>query len=1651
VPTANEVTTANGAYINTGTSSNALFNKAGRIESLDSVEIDTDKFYNVGVHKSGGYTTGYHGNRINENGAYNLQSWGWNGTADRQSYEAWKKERAYLASFGITEPIRGNDIITDVTWEHSQGYILGNNITVNAKNFLNSSSTVSAKQNLSIFTNSLRNEAASYDAPLNAYTGQGTESYTQKVYSRTQGLLLAGKELDIESGYVSNGQIDNILSDSPDGRVDVNINIPKGNNGLFVPSVDPKYLVQNNGLLDDADYVGAEYFFEQSGITDTLNRAIIGDAAYETRLVMDALRDATMKHHEDNNGNIGADMDIMKELYANTQDEAERLDLSLGVALTEDQIEKLTHDIIWYEEQDINGQKVLVPTLYLCEATRDAIDPDGSKIAGGTVNIDADYVDNSGDINASDLTVITDDYTSNGGSLDADNLTIFVENAVELANAAINANQHANITVGGDMSMDNASLTAGNVNINITGNLNLANSSSIDTDKRLDIITGGDVNIEGSSISAEDAKIDATGNVNIVNVDDIVGKETVVIGSNITIDKQLDIFSDGDITIRGSSVATGNAKIDADGDLNILEAYNHNESSETTKDGGLWGSGTTTTKTNTAVGSTINVTGKVELASGGDTTISGSNVSADYIDINTDGKLTVAAAKNTTDNVTTSGGRQTGEGHTSESVGSKLDAGNKITIHTGGDMDFMGTMEAEDAEINVGGDLNILAGYKTDNGNANNGNSVWDNSSVVQSKLDIGNSLKVTTGGDMSMTAADIIGKDISFDLGGDLNMLEAYNKTYTKTVTSSGSLFKKETTTTIDETSTSVGSTLDTGNFTLKTGGDATFRDATLKITEDALFNVGGNMNVEATRNYTYHDSRTQKSSFGGLVSENHTKIDRIETLAGSNVTVNKGLNIISGKNTNIIGSNITALGDMGIYTGYKLDEDTGDLTETGTGGSLNVLADYISETHFEETETTNMFKDFDVDISFNGGFSASVDIGQKTRDMTENTTTTAVSSTLNANNLTVVSSGDVNIKGSIIDTKKDLSVSAANDINITAAENSYNEREEHEETTISLTAKVGNAYVDAALAIKALADAAQAEKEAVRALEDIKKLWNDGKATSDAVYQAEANLAMATANLLQATINAATAAGNAAASGAGSFGTGIYVSAGLSLESTTEFLELDNKTYTGSTLTSGGNSIFNAGRNMNQIGSSVSSTGDVTYNIKGNLRLEAVKETSTTESGSTSANVSLGVGTNGVSVGGGMSSSSSKSGDSWYVNSSTSSGGTISYNVDGDMVGLGYNAIGTDVKGHIKGNLTLTSLQDNGTSSSNSASAGMSIGSNGMDANVGMSKGSGDYQQTNVSSIFGTGSVDLTVDGKLSLTGSSIANVSLDENGMPSEDKSNLNLSLGSFEYTDLKDYMENDQSGFRLGSGTSSTTVGITKTGQEREGYTYATIGNGNITIKDNSSMEGLNRNILNNQVTTTDRITGVLDGDVTLDHRWLSEDGRTEIANDLENFVGNSLYGAGKLWNSPNTALGFLYGGASMLLGDAELKYDENKDIAYFTNFNLDFSLFPAITIGEVILFADDNMPESDNPPYSHNVGSEPWQIPPKNKYGYNSKVILGEHEFKHVEQGRWLGPLYIPMYFLSGGASGTSWMDTQADHRGYDKHVEMLDGLHAESK
>ena len=125
----------------------------------------------------------------------------------------------------------------------------------------------------------------------------------------------------------------------------------------------------------------------------------------------------------------------------------------------------------------------------------------------------------------------------------------------------------------------------------------------------------------------------------------------------------------------------------------------------------------------------------------------------------------------------------------------------------------------------------------------------------------------------------------------------------------------------------------------------------------------------------------------------------------------------------------------------------------------------------------------------------------------------------------------------------------------------------------------------------------------------------------------------------------------------------------------------------------------------------------------------------------------------------------------------------------------------------------------------------------------------------------------------------------------------------------------------------------------------------------------------------------------------------------------------LFGLGLLWAAPGSLIGLLGGGVGMCFG-AKPKLQTG-------DFALVFHRFPwgpggAITFGNVILNTHATL-DGQCRTYADKAG---WCSQPKTR--------IGDHERGHVLQYMALGPLFLPLYLLSGAISPKNRFERAAD-------------------
>ena len=444
------------------------------------------------------------------------------------------------------------------------------------------------------------------------------------------------------------------------------INLPKNDKGLFRinNNIDNKpgfsYLVETNiNFIDKSRFFGSEYFFKRIGFNPDRNIRLLGDSFYETKLINKAILEGTGRRFL---SGYKSDKEQMQALYDNAASEQADLNLSVGIALSKEQIAKLKKDIIWYVEEEVQGQKVLVPKVYLTRNTLSKLKDKNTSIeAGQELAITAKDIQNTGNLSANNITITTDNLTNksilgaNKASIDGSTVNITAKNSVDNIGADIKAKEDLTITAKDISNLSTlrtngykadvistgenlASIEAKNVTLDAVNNIQNT-GATIKADEKLDI-------------KAKNVKIDTLEESRYYNDGSADNYTTIDNKSNIASNieaKNINIEAKKDIDIKGSNIVAKNeTNIKADGDVNIVSAtdsrfYAHKETNK-----GKFGKSSSEESIAYATRNVAsNIIGdKVNITSGKDVSLLGSNIQANTEgQIKADGNITQAGVK----------------------------------------------------------------------------------------------------------------------------------------------------------------------------------------------------------------------------------------------------------------------------------------------------------------------------------------------------------------------------------------------------------------------------------------------------------------------------------------------------------------------------------------------------------------------------------------------------------------------------------------------------------------------------------------------------------------------------------------------------------------------------------------------------------------------------------------------------------------------------------------------------------------------------------------------------------------------------------------------------------------------------------------------
>ncbi|WP_312047092.1 hemagglutinin repeat-containing protein, partial [Erwinia sp.] len=403
----------------------------------------------------------------------------------------------------------------------------------------------------------------------------------------------------------SQAYIDYISALSRDGttaQVATNGNIQVGPGGAS--RVIPLYETRPS-MIDQSQYFGSDYFFNSVGYNSEKPVIVIGDNYFITELIRRQVNESIGTFYAQKYSVEGSDM--VKMLFDNAGKvvaSEEGASLVMGQALTQEQRENLTEDLVWFVTENIEGVDVLVPVIYLAQTTIAEIDT-ANKTGAAIVHAGKDVV------------------------VDAEN--------IRNTNAVISAGNDVTLIADGDINNISSGMNAG---IYAGGSANLVSSSgditnsgsAISADRDINLIAeNGNVDIIASvgrdqkgnqQISAYDDGITASGNINIQ------GKEVDITGVALT-------GGAGEDNVVRVAATEGNVNFN---DLHeVKSSYSHEH-----QNNGMFTTRTeeTTEASATSKTSSVNTGGKFVVEAAKDAVFTGSEYNASSGDISAEGDVT---------------------------------------------------------------------------------------------------------------------------------------------------------------------------------------------------------------------------------------------------------------------------------------------------------------------------------------------------------------------------------------------------------------------------------------------------------------------------------------------------------------------------------------------------------------------------------------------------------------------------------------------------------------------------------------------------------------------------------------------------------------------------------------------------------------------------------------------------------------------------------------------------------------------------------------------------------------------------------------------------------------------------------------------------
>jgi len=1234
--------------------------------------------------------------------------------------------------------------------------------------------------------------------------------------------------------------------------------------------------------------MSSDYLLALLGYDPDRAQKRLGDGLYEQYLLRQAVMAATGQRFI--NG-MTSDSALFKYLMDNAIAYKDSLHLSLGVSLSAEQVAALTHDIVWLEEATVNGEKVLVPVLYLAKADQ-RLSANGALIQGQNMNlISGGELANQGTLRASENLDLAARQIDNQGRIDASQrLDILARDDIR--------NRNGGLIKGGDVSLTS-----------LTGDV--INERSV---TRIDSAQGS-YRTWNASFADSAARIEASGNLAIS-----AGRDVSNLGGTIRSAGDLTMQAGRDLNLHSAELANGRIN-GRNYDQNIQQLSGEiSAGRDLTLDAG---------RDVSSIASRIDAARDIGVSAGRDVTLaSAADEQHSYI----------------------SRKKYKAQNDLVEQQATTVKAGGDIAIYAGQDLSVIGSQVRGGGNVALDAerDVAIVAAqneqyaylYKKKEGSWGKSKTKTSESasetsvaSVIQAGGDLSINVSQNADGAVSLNGGrDVVvagsqlnaGNDLLLGATGDIYLLsKEESQSSASSTRKSGSFgLNKKGNSQVTSGTTQAGTEVVAGNDVVIAGGhDITLSASRVEAGRDAELRAGlidatGDINLLAANEASYSESEKYRNKVGFSTSGNFVSIASAKKAGQeAQATTNVGSQVIAGRD-----ASMRAERDINVVGS---DVEAGRNATFVAGRDVNVLAG--SESQDQRQWKTEKHIGLALESDRNG-FTAFAG-AEKVQDKSRGAQQTAAGSQLTAGqDVSILAGRDINQQGSHIDADRDINLQAGRNISIDAASEGYLQENSHSRDRAGMTANIshnvgntldalngtgqGDNSISKASSVLGAADAvnqfASGPSSAVHlgtasqsnsqrqesqgnspstleAGRDITAIAGNAIDIRGSQFDAGRDITLVgkdiTLDVARGVVSSESKKNNRQTGNSGQ-GNGGSARAGIGSSSAEATEQQRQGTSTAPQMQAGRDVNLNASNDLTVIGAQVTADRNIDLHAGNDLKIRAAQNDSDSQSNRHSGGAEVGLAVGGKDLASVYASAEMGKGTlerdaQKQHNASITAGNQLHFDSGKDTTIAGATLRGKDVVGRVGGDLTVSSLPDTGKASGKQrdVSGTVSIGLTGggsVSGSVGTGKTDGSThwveQQT---SITGKERVDIRTENHTQIDGALLA-----------ADNNNLKLDTNTLGFRDIQgedkenSYYANvgGSTGWGDGGGNHAPTGKdiVVDASQERKGernsqgwsvsgYNYekdreqivrATVGDGQIIVRDDARTEqdstvGLNR--------------------------------------------------------------------------------------------------------------------------------------------------------------------------------------------------------------